>query len=63
MHKRLVTVIGLHTARCVKVFYNPELEEYVCKLYVKDVHHEPGDYFTEDKEDALATAAAIHASM
>lgn len=45
----------------VKVMYNNEYEEYVCKLY-KVVgftfkHVKGADYFTNDKNDAIGTAS------
>lgn len=47
------------TSRTVKVYYNSDLAEFVVKLYVDGTHYEPADYFTDDKQDADGTAAAM----
>lgn len=53
---RKVHIVYSNKSHVVKVFYNPEFEEYVCKLYRAGKHYEPADYFTPDKVDAIATA-------
>lgn len=40
----------------VKVFYNAENAEYVCRLFKDGVAYEPADYFTDDKQDAMDSA-------
>lgn len=56
----LVRVVQLpdasRTCRVVKVFFNTEVSEYVCKLFISGGHYEPADYFTDDKADAISTA-------
>ena len=43
-----------------KVYYNSDLREYTVKWYnVRGVHMDASDYFTNDKEDALATAQRV----
>lgn len=37
----------------VKIYYSPELEEYVVRL-LNPSHYKPADYFTDDWIDALA---------
>ena len=46
----------INGARTVKVFYDPDLSEYVARLYVAGDLYEPADYFTDDKADAIDTA-------
>ena len=42
--------------RSVKVFYDPDLQEYSCQLFEFGQYIEGADYFTDDKEDAFGTA-------
>lgn len=44
------------SAFVVKAYKDTDTGEYVCKLYENNVHYEPADYFTDDKQDALDTA-------
>lgn len=46
-------------ARKVKVFYDPDLSEYIARLYVAGALYGPADYFTGDKQDAIDTACAM----
>jgi len=41
----------------VKVYYESGNREYICKLFVAGKHRTQADYFTDDKNDALMTAA------
>jgi hypothetical protein len=56
--KRLIDTISDGSAQ-VKVYYDSELEEYCCKLYVGGAYRSNADYFTNDKSDALDTARAM----
>lgn len=57
MNVRKVDEITYKDGRKIKTYYNSDLREYVVKWYNKDgVHMDASDYFTDDKEDALATA-------
>jgi hypothetical protein len=42
-----------------KVIYNSDWEEYVVMVYVDGHRYGEGDYYTDDKADALITAEAI----
>jgi len=42
-----------------KVVYNSDWEEYVVMMYVDGHRYGEGDYYTDDKVDALVTAKAI----
>ena len=43
---------------CVSVSYDPEFSEYRAAI-MRPRRYEAGDYFTNDKEDAIATAAKL----
>lgn len=51
-----VSANGKHHARVV---YNHDLGEFKAKVYPNGKHHEPADYFTDNKEDAQGTAKAM----
>jgi len=40
----------------VRVRYNSALKEYSCDLYVRGQKNEDATYYTNDREDAIATA-------
>jgi hypothetical protein len=42
-----------------KVYWNSELEEYTVKLIIRNKYYPDADYFTNDKQDALASALAM----
>ena len=42
-----------------KVVFSDEWDEYVVMMYVDGHRYGEGDYYTDDKADALATAKAI----
>ncbi|MCH7605379.1 hypothetical protein IID24_05320 [Patescibacteria group bacterium] len=46
-------------ARVVKVYIDSTWGEFRCRLYVGGVLRAEADYFTGDKDDALATAKAM----
>ena len=46
-------------AREVRVYWNAEFSEYVCRLYDHGELYIPADYFTDDKADAIETACAM----
>jgi hypothetical protein len=48
-----------HAHRMTKVYRNAFDNFYVVKLYVDGTHHEPADYETDDKQDAINTANAM----
>lgn len=58
--QKLMRVIQLpdagKTGRVVKVCFNVDYNEYVCKLYVHGGRYKPADYFTNCKVDAFGTA-------
>jgi hypothetical protein len=55
MSKRLLRKLG--TTPQVKVYRDPEWDEYVVKQYDEHGRYLPeADYFTNDQGDALATA-------
>ena len=51
---------GQGSNKQVKVYFDSELDEYVCKLYMKKpqgwVYYSKADYFTDDIGDAIGTA-------
>jgi hypothetical protein len=51
-------LIKTHTngPRSAKVYKDTEYKEYRVKHYTDGKHHEPSDYFTDDADDAHATA-------
>jgi hypothetical protein len=44
------------TCRVVKIFWNEETDEFICKLFISGGYYEPADYFTSDYDDAVGTA-------
>lgn len=42
-----------------KIVYNRDFDEYVVKAYTDSGRYRSGDYFTNNKEDAKATARAM----
>lgn len=62
MPKRRVHV-EVNGARMVKVFYFPDLSEYVARLYIAGELYIPADYFTGDKQDAIDTARAMSQTL
>lgn len=42
--------------RHAKVYFDSDLQEYRVKMYHGTVHLHAADYFTDDKQDALAVA-------
>jgi len=38
------------------IYWSPDTQEYIVKLFVAGIHYEPADYFTTDEDDALGTA-------
>lgn len=41
----------------VKVYRNPDTQEFICKKYL-DKRHQPNcDYFTTDRQDAICTGS------
>ncbi len=51
-----VPAIDGHTA---KVYRESDGGEYIARLYIKGILYEEGDYFTDDKADAIETANAM----
>lgn len=45
--------------RMVKVFYDSDMGEYIVRLYVNGILYPPADYFTDDRQDAIDTSAAM----
>lgn len=46
--------------RLVKIYFDEDVQEYICKLFVAGKHEGPGnDYYTDDKADAVATSKLI----
>ena len=43
----------------VKTYRDTDWNEYRVKTYIQGQHQQDADYHTDDKEDALSTAAAI----
>lgn len=43
----------------VKVYYDSEYGEYIVKLFRDGKHYEPADYYSDDKEDAIATSGKM----
>lgn len=58
MTRRLIETIegppGLKNQ--VRVMFDIDWNEYICCLFHDGKHIEPADAYTDDKEDALATA-------
>lgn len=55
----ITTIIGPTLSTLVRVAYDPETDEYVAQL-VRDGRRVPdADYYTDDREDAIATATAM----
>lgn len=44
-----------------KIIYNREYEEYRVRLFVNGVYQAGADYFTDDRDDAIATAKHMEA--
>lgn len=42
--------------RTAKVYYDPDVHEYVVKFYIEGGYLLNSDYFTDDRSDALNTA-------
>jgi len=59
MAKRLICAIS-GRVRAVKIYYDSEIQEYVARLYINGTLYEPGDYFTNDRDDALDTGLAMY---
>jgi hypothetical protein len=54
---RKVTEFRSSDNRLTKVYYNADFKEYTVKFYSSDgTYMDASDYFTNDKDDALATA-------
>jgi hypothetical protein len=51
-----IETLGDKTA---KVYRDSDYDEYRVRLYIRDALHALADYFTGDKADAIATAAAM----
>lgn len=45
--------------RTVKVYRDLETREYITRLYINGILYAPADYFTDDRIDALDTAAVM----
>ena len=43
----------------MKAYYEYGNQEYIVKVFRNGVPYQPADYFTSDKEDALATMQAM----
>ena len=43
----------------VTVKYDSDLKEYSCRLFVRGKYYEPATYFTDDKEDAIASGETM----
>lgn len=55
-------LIGTHKSDCgkheAKVYKDTDWNEHRVKFFIHGKHHEPGDYHTDDKQDAHITAQA-----
>jgi hypothetical protein len=40
----------------VKIYFNSEYREYVCRLFIDNKEQKDAAYFTDDKDDANDTA-------
>ena len=49
-----------HDAMFVTVSKKNQFGEYVVRLHENGKHYKPADYFTDDKEDAIATAQDVY---
>lgn len=57
MAERLIqTVPSPKVGTFCKLYYESGNQEYRVALYKDGIHYHPADYFTDDKDDALATA-------
>lgn len=45
--------------KTTRIVFNRSLNEYTVKLFLNGNHYKPGDYFTDDKQDATDTAACM----
>jgi hypothetical protein len=45
--------------RTVRVNWNQDWEEYICRLYVNGKENKRAAYHTHDRADAMATAARM----
>lgn len=55
--RRLLTLH--HGARCVRVSFDPDWDEYVARLYVGGVELSGASYHTDERSDAESTAWAM----
>lgn len=57
MTKRLIQTMTPSTGheRKVKVYFNAEHDEYTAELFLNDVRQHKATYYTDDKDDAIAT--------
>jgi hypothetical protein len=61
--EKVMPLRKIHTetlgARVVKVYRDSDWAQFICMLYVDEVHYSPADYFTGDRDDAIDTAKAM----
>jgi len=55
--RKIATVRNESTGKTVNIYRDTEYDQFVCKL----VGSPKADYFTDDKDDAFATAHAMTA--
>ena len=55
--KLIVTRRNDGNTRIAKVYYDEGVEEYVVQFYHRGIHQVDADYFDDDKESAIGTAA------
>jgi len=57
---RLISTIHKASeALTVKTYKDTDWNEYRVKIFIEGQHQQDADYHTDDKDDALSTAAAI----
>lgn len=45
--------------RTVRIYRDPDFNEFRARLFVEGKLYEPADYFTDDKDDAFSTGMAM----
>lgn len=54
--RKLYEVANENVSKVCRVYSDSETNEFVVKLYQDGQYYEPADYFTNDFDDACATA-------
>ena len=50
---------GTQKGRVVRIYRDPDFNEFRARLFVEGELYEPADYFTDDRDDAFSTGMAM----